>query len=58
MAKQRVHRFVSKDLTIRIAAVDATDAVKHMQSLQNTMPLPTIAVGRSMVGGALNGVSS
>ncbi len=53
MAKERVHRFVSKDLTIRIAAVDATDAVKHMQSLQNTMPLPTIAVGRSMVGALL-----
>lgn len=53
MAKQRVHRFVSKDLTIRIAAVNATDAVKHMQSLQNTMPLPTIAVGRSMVGALL-----
>lgn len=53
MAKERVHRFVSRDLTIRIAAVNATEAVKHMQNLQNTMPLPTIAVGRSMVGALL-----
>lgn len=49
----RVHRFVSKDLTLRMAAVDATEVVKHMQSLQNTAPLASIAVGRSMVGALL-----
>lgn len=53
MAKERVHRFVSKDLTLRMAAVDATEVVRHMQTLQNTAPLPTVAVGRSMVGALL-----
>ncbi|MEK2644794.1 Hsp33 family molecular chaperone HslO [Bdellovibrio sp. BCCA] len=53
MSKERVHRFVSKDLTVRIAAVNATEVVKHMQGLQNTYPLATVAVGRSMVGALL-----
>ena len=53
MGKERVHRFVSKDLTLRIAAVNATEVVQHMQSLQNTYPLATVAVGRSMVGAIL-----
>ena len=43
--KERVHRFVSNDFTLRIAAVNATEVVRHMQDLQNTAPLPTIAVG-------------
>lgn len=53
MSKERVHRFVSKDLTLRIAAVNATEVVRHMQNLQNTYPLATVAVGRSMVGALL-----
>ncbi|MBO9668417.1 MAG: Hsp33 family molecular chaperone HslO [Bdellovibrio sp.] len=53
MGKEHVHRFVSKDLTVRIAAVDATEVVRHMQELQNTYPLATVAVGRSMVGALL-----
>lgn len=53
MGKERVHRFVSKDLTLRIAAVNATEVVQHMQKLQNTYPLATVAVGRGMVGAAL-----
>ncbi len=53
MGKERVHRFVSKDLTLRIAAVNATEVVQHMQKLQNTYPLATVAVGRSMVGAIL-----
>ncbi|KYG70110.1 Hsp33 family molecular chaperone HslO [Bdellovibrio bacteriovorus] len=53
MSKERVHRFVSKDLTVRIAAVNATEVVKHMQDLQHTYPLATVAVGRSMVGAIL-----
>lgn len=52
-AKQRVHRFVSNDLTVRIACVDATDVVREMQVLQNTLPIPTVAVGRAMVGAIL-----
>lgn len=51
--KERVHRFVSKDFTLRIAAVDATEVVRHMQELQKTAPIPTVAVGRSMVGALL-----
>ena len=49
----RVHRYVSKDLTIRAAAVDATDVVREMQTLQSTYPIPTVAVGRAMVGALL-----
>ena len=51
--KQKVHRFVSNDLTIRMACVDATDVVREMQNLQNTYPLATVAVGRAMVGAIL-----
>lgn len=53
MGKERVHRFVSKDLTVRIAAVNATEVVRHMQDLQNTYPLATVGVGRGMVGALL-----
>ncbi len=49
----RVHRYVSKDLTIRAAAVDATHVVREMQTLQGTYPIPTVAVGRAMVGAIL-----
>lgn len=51
--KERVHRFVSNDFTVRIAAVDATEVVRKMQKLQDTYPLPTVAVGRAMVGALL-----
>lgn len=50
---ERVHRFVSNDFTVRIAAVNATLVVQEMQKLQNTMPIPTVAVGRAMVGALL-----
>ncbi len=53
MTKERVHRYVTRDFTVRIAAVDATEVVRHMQSLQNTFPLATVAVGRGMVGALL-----
>lgn len=49
----RVHRFVSNDFTLRIAAVDATAVVREMQAIQNTFPLASVAVGRSMVGALL-----
>lgn len=48
-----VERFVTNDFTVRIAAVDATDVVKEMQALQQTMPLATLGVGRAMVGALL-----
>jgi len=53
MPMERVHRFVSNDFTIRAAAVNATEVVKEMQRIQNTSPLPTMAVGRAMVGALL-----
>ncbi len=49
----RVHRFISNDLTLRASVVDATNVVKTMQSIQDTQPLPTVAVGRAMVGALL-----
>lgn len=48
--KERVHRFVSNDFTVRAAAVNATAVVREMQQLQEMYPLPTVAVGRAMVG--------
>ncbi len=51
--KERVHRFVSNDFTVRIAAVDATVVVREMQKLQDLYPLPTVGVGRAMVGALL-----
>lgn len=52
-ATHRVHRFVSNDFTVRAAAVNATEVVKEMQRLQTMAPLPTVAVGRAMVGALL-----
>jgi molecular chaperone Hsp33 len=51
--KSRVHRFVTNDFSVRVAAVDATSVVREMQNLQNTSPLPTVGVGRAMVGAIL-----
>lgn len=36
-----------------MAAVNATAVVREMQRLQDTLPLPTVAVGRAMVGALL-----
>jgi molecular chaperone Hsp33 len=49
----RVHRYVTNDLTMRIAAVDATEAVQEMQKIQSSMPLAAIGVGRAMVASLL-----
>lgn len=49
----QVHRFVSNDFTLRIAAVDSTEAVQHMQRLQNAKPLAALGVGRAMTGALL-----
>lgn len=53
MTPSKVHRFVSNDFTVRAAAVDATQVVREMQQLQATLPIPTVAVGRAMVGAIL-----
>jgi len=44
---------VTTDFTVRVAAVDATQVVREMQSLQTAKPVPTMAVGRAMVGALL-----
>jgi molecular chaperone Hsp33 len=50
---KRVHRFVTNDLTIRVAAVDATAVVAEMQNILQAAPLATIGVGRAMIGAML-----
>lgn len=49
----KVHRYVTNDFTVRVAAVDATAVVSEMQNLQKSFPLATIGVGRAMVGAIL-----
>lgn len=50
---EMVQRFVTNDFSIRAASVNATQVVAHMQELQMTRPIPTVAVGRTMVGALL-----
>ena len=50
---QRVHRFISNDLTLRAASVDATQVVQEMQNLTGAMPLAAVGLGRTMVGSLL-----
>ena len=49
----RVHKFLTKDLTVRAASVVATQVVDEMRSIQNSYPIATVAVGRSMVAALL-----
>lgn len=49
----KVHRFVSNDLTLRAAAIDATEVVSEMQKLHNSFPVATSGVGKAMVGALL-----
>lgn len=49
----RVHKFLTKDLTVRASSVIATQVVDEMRSIQNSYPLATVAVGRSMVASLL-----
>ena len=49
----KVHRFVSNDLTLRAAAIDATEVVIEMQKLHNSFPVATSGVGKAMVGAIL-----
>ncbi len=50
---QRVHKFLTGDLTVRASAVVATQVVDEMRSIQNSYPIATVAVGRSMVAAML-----
>lgn len=48
-----VHKVMSASLTIRAAAVIATDVVEEMRKIHGSHPIPTLAVGRTMVGALL-----
>ena len=50
---QQVHKYVTNDLTVRIAAVDATEIVQEMCRIQSPLPLATLGLGRAMVGSVL-----
>lgn len=49
----RVHKFLTSDMTVRAASVIATGVVDEMRSIQNSFPVATVAIGRSMVGALL-----
>lgn len=49
----RVHKFLTRDLGVRAAGVVATQVVDEMRSVQNSYPIATVAVGRSMVAALL-----
>jgi molecular chaperone Hsp33 len=50
---ERVHKFLTEELTIRAAAVIATQVVEDMRKIQDTYPIATVALGRAMVGSLL-----
>lgn len=49
----KIHRYSSNDFTIRLAAVDATEVIQELQSLQNMFPIPVMGVGQAMMGAVL-----
>lgn len=51
--KERVHKYLTKDLTVRATAVVATQVVEEMRAIQKSYPVSTVAVGRSMVASLL-----
>lgn len=53
MSSERVHRYVTNDFTVRAASVNATKVVREMQALQGAKAIPSLAVGRAMVGALL-----
>ncbi len=50
---ERVHKFLTEDLTIRATGVIATQVVEQMRSVQNTYPVATVAIGRAVIGAIL-----
>ncbi|OFZ30192.1 MAG: heat-shock protein Hsp33 [Bdellovibrionales bacterium RIFCSPHIGHO2_01_FULL_40_29] len=49
----KIERFVTNDLTVRAASLDATDVVAEMQRLHKAFPLATVGVGKAMIGALL-----
>lgn len=50
---ESVHRYLSVEHSLRVAIVDASQAVRDMQTSQQSYPLATMALGRSMVAASL-----
>ena len=53
MKPQQIQKFMSSKSSLRATVCVGTEAVREMQSIQNTFPLATMAVGRSMMAAAL-----
>lgn len=51
--KYKISKFIDKEQNIRVAVVNATETVREMQAIQQTYPLATMMVGRSIVAAAL-----
>ena len=49
----RVHKFLTDELTVRASGVVATQVVEEMRSIQNSYPLGTVATGRALIGSLL-----
>lgn len=54
MAKtERVHKYLTQELTIRASAVIATHVVEEMRGIHDAFPIATVALGRTMIGSLL-----
>lgn len=51
--ESRVHKFISKDQSLRVSAVIATDVIEDLRKIQNLMPIPAVAVGRASIAALL-----
>ncbi len=49
----KVHKFYSEDLRLRVAVAITSETVAKMCSLQKTFPIASIALGRSLTGAVL-----
>ncbi len=52
-APEKVHKFISRDLKIRVGATITTEIVQKMCSVQGAFPLAAIAMGRTLTGAIL-----
>jgi molecular chaperone Hsp33 len=52
-SEERVHKFLTEDLTVRAAGVVATRVIEEMRMLTHAYPIATVALGRTAVGALL-----
>ena len=50
---ERVHKYLTQELTIRASAVIATHIVEEMRAIHEAFPIATVALGRTMIGSLL-----